>query len=283
MINRDFGSTGVQLPVLGQGTWRVGEDRSRADEETRALRLGMELGMTHVDTAEMYGNGDTEEFVGRALHGLRERVFLASKVLPSNASYSGTLDACDRSLARLGADYLDLYMIHWRTGPHPVEDTMRALEDLAEAGKVRFIGVSNFDVRELQQAQRALTKRRIACNQVAYHLLARGIEFKLIPYCREQGIAVVGYSPFGSGRFPTKRTQSAILAKIGERHGKTPRQVALNFLTRLPGCFTIPKASKVEHVRENAGAVGWELSPEDIAEIDDVFPAPERETPLEII
>ncbi len=282
MIVREFGSTGELIPVVGQGTWRLGESRQRAAEEVRALRLGIELGMTHVDTAEMYGDGAAEEFLGAALRGLREKVFLASKVLPSNASYAGTIAACERSLTRLRADHLDLYMLHWPSR-HPVEETMRALEDLVQSGKVRFIGVSNFEVSELRQAQRALTREKIASNQVAYHLKARGIELKLLPYCREQGIAVVGYSPFGSGSFPSRGEQGRVLAEIAARQGKTPRQVALNFLTRLPGCFAIPKGSSAAHARENAASVGWELAPEDIGRLDRTFPPPAREEPLTII
>ncbi len=173
-------------------------------------------------------------------------------------------------------------MLHWPSR-YPIEETMRALEDLVDAGKVRFIGVSNFEVSELREAQRALTRASIASNQVAYHLKARGIELKLIPYCREQGIAVVAYSPFGSGSFPSRGEQGRVLAEIAARRGKTPRQVALNFLTRFPGTFTIPKAADSSHVRENAEAVGWELAAEDIADLNRAFPAPEREEPLTMI
>ena len=228
--------------MVGQGTWGMGETPSRAAEEIAALRLGIELGMTHIDTAEMYGNGGAEELVGRAIAGIRAQVFLASKVLPSNASYSGTLKACERSLKRLGTDWLDLYLLHWWSERHPIRETMRAMEELVRAGKVRFIGVSNLDVRQLQLAEQALTRERIACNQVCYHMKARGIEFSLIPYCHNRHIAVVGYSPFGSGKFVPERSQGGrVLAEIGARHGKSTRQVAIRFLTRRRRCSPFQK------------------------------------------
>jgi len=281
---RRFATTSLQLPVVGQGTWGMGEHPSRASEEIAALRLGIELGMFHIDTAEMYGNGNTEILVGRAIAGIREQVFLASKVLPGNASYSGTLKACERSLKRLGTDRLDLYLLHWWSERHPIRETMRAMEDLVRAGKVRFIGVSNLDVRQMQLAERALTHERIVCNQVCYHMKARGIEFSLIPYCRERNIAVVGYSPFGSGDFVLEQSKGGrVLAEIGARHGKSMRQVAIRFLTRRPQLFTIPKAARADHVRDNAGVVDWELSPEDLQAINQAFPPPTKETPLAII
>ena len=281
---RGFGTTNMPLPVVGQGTWHLGETPSCAAEEIAALRLGIELGMTHIDTAEMYGAGSTEDLVGRAIAGIREQIFLASKVLPSNASYSGTLKACERSLKRLGTDWLDLYLLHWWSERHPIRETMRAMEELVRAGKVRFIGVSNLDVRQLQSAEQALTRECIACNQVCYHMKARGIESSLIPYCHDRNIAVVGYSPFGSGDFvPERSLGGRVLAEIGARHGKSPRQVAIRFLTRMAPLFTIPKAARADHVRENADAAGWELAPEDLRAIDQAFPPPTRETPLAII
>ncbi|NWG14567.1 MAG: aldo/keto reductase [Acidobacteria bacterium] len=283
MIYRKFGNTGVALPLVGQGTWKMGESRERAKEEIQTLRLGIDLGMTHIDTAEMYGNGSTEELVGRAIEGVREKVFLASKVLPSNASYQGTIRACEGSLRRLRTDYLDLYLLHWWSR-HPVEETMRAMEELARLGRIRFFGVSNFDIGQLGQAERAITRGSIACNQVCYHLKARGIEYSLIGYCRSRGIPLVGYSPFGSGDFPSPGSRAGrALAEIGKRHGKSARQVALNFLTREEGLFSIPKAGRAEHVRENSSAVGWELSEDDIEIINGFFPRPDRDTSLEMI
>jgi diketogulonate reductase-like aldo/keto reductase len=283
MITRPFGKTGVMLPIIGQGTWGMGEDPSRASEEIASLRLGIDLGMTHIDTAEMYGGGRTEDLLHRALEGLRDKIFLTSKVLPSNASYSGTIQACERSLRRLGTDHLDLYLLHW-SSHHPIEDTMRALEDLVRAGKTRYVGVSNLDTEELEGAERELKREPMACDQVCYHMKARGIEFSLIPHCAARSIAVVGYSPFGNGNFVAPRSKGGeVLEQIASRHGKTPRQVALNFLSRLSAVFTIPKAANVDHVRENAGAAGWSLTPEELKAIDGAFPPPTRETPLEMI
>ncbi len=283
MIYRRFGNTGEMLPIVGQGTWKMGEEPARRQEEIRALRLGIELGMTHIDTAEMYGNGSTEELVGRAIEGMRGKVFLTSKVLPSNASHAGTIRACERSLKRLRTEHLDLYLIHWWSR-HPIEETMRAMEELTRAGKIRFFGASNFDITQLRQAEQAISRGSIACNQVCYHLEARGIEYSLIGNCRSCGIPVVGYSPYGSGNFPSSGSRERrALAEIGKRHGKSPRQVALNFLTRQEGLFSIPKAACAEHVRENSRAVGWELSTEDLQTIDGFFPPPARETALEMI
>ena len=274
MIRRQFGWTGVEVPVIGQGTWMIEGNREQERRAIEALRAGLDLGMTHIDTAEMYGSGRAEELVGEAIAGRRSEVFLVSKVLPHNASYRGTLEACERSLKRLKTDWLDLYLLHW-SGSHPIRETMRAMEDLVAAGKTRYIGVSNLDVDEVQEAERSLKKERLAANQVLYYLGSRGIERKLIPYCISRGIAVVGYSPFGSGRFSPQA-----LAGIAERHQKTPRQVVLNFLTRQPEVFIIPKASRPDHVRENAGGAGWSLTEEDLRQIDEAFPAPSRNVPL---
>ncbi len=270
MLTRAFGWTGVQVPVIGQGTWMIeSADRSAVE----ALRAGLDLGMAHIDTAEMYGNGRAEELVGEAIAGRRDEVFLASKVLPSNASYEGTLRACERSLRRLKTDRIDLYMLHW-PGRHPIEETMRAMRKLIEQGSIRFAGVSNFDAHELPAAHKA---QKLACNQVLCHLGDRGIERRVLPWCAKRQIPVVAYSPFGHGDFPER---SAVLQQIARRHGRTVRQVVLNFLTRHPDVFTIPKTSRPERVKENAAAVGWQLAPEDIRAIDAAFPAPDRDVPL---
>src|SRR5213594_4297640 len=194
MLEREFGSAAVKVPVIGQGTWNMKRDG------LEALRTGIELGMTHIDTAELYTGA--EEITAEAIRGIRSKIFLVSKVMPSNASYKNTLRACDGSLKRLKTDYLDVYLVHWWTGTHPIEDTMRGMEELVAAGKVRHIGVSNFDVAQLERTQKALTREKIVCNQVLYHLRSRGIENGLINYCESQNIAVVGYSPFGQGDFP---------------------------------------------------------------------------------
>lgn len=274
-MQREFGPAGIKVPVIGQGTWQMRSDG------LAALRAGIELGMTHIDTAEMYTG--SEGIVAEAIKGRRKSIFLVSKVLPSNASYKSTLRACDASLRRLNTDYLDVYLLHWWSGTHPIADTMRAMEELVAAGKVRHIGVSNLDVSHLKQAQNALTRERIVCNQVLYHLRSRGVEHRLIPYCESQNIAVVAYSPFGQGDFPAPASkQGQALQTIADRHAKTPRQVALNFLTRRKSLFTIPKASNAEHVRENGGGTGWKLTEEDLKLIDSVFPQPRADEPLDM-
>lgn len=269
----------LKLPRIGQGTWNFPESGAQVREAIAALRTGIDLGLTHIDTAEMYGNGRAEEIVGEALAGIeRERVFVTTKVLPSNASYEGVLRACERSLARLRMEYVDLYLLHWR-GRVPLEETMRALERLVADGKTRYIGVSNFDVDDVREAQSFLRAVPLACNQVLYHLNERAIELRLIPYCTAGDVAVVGYTPFGRGRFPSGATPAgAVLETAARKHGKTVRQVVLNYLTRLPGVFTIPKAANAEHVRENAGAAGWDLDAGDLAAIDAAFPV--RDGPL---
>lgn len=283
MVTKKFGWTGVEVPVIGQGTWMIEGGREAEERAVEALRRGLDLGLSHIDTAEMYGNGRAEELVAEAIAGRRDEVFLVSKVLPSNASYRGTLRACERSLRRLRTAWLDLYLLHW-PGRHPLAETMLAMEELAAGGLTRFIGVSNFDVDDLRAAQKALRRERLACNQVLYHLGDRGIERRLIPYCAGQEITVVGYSPFGHGNFPSVGTGGGrVLARVGERHGRTARQVALNYLTRNPSVFTIPKASSQEHVCENSGGAGWKLSGEEIDEIEKAFPAPGRDTPLGMI
>jgi diketogulonate reductase-like aldo/keto reductase len=276
MLTGEFGSTGVKVPVIGQGTWQLRKNG------LEALNAGIKLGMTHIDTAEMYTG--SEEVIADAIRQNRENIFLVSKVLPSNASYKGTLRACDASLKRLRTDYLDVYLVHWWSGSHPIADTMRAMEELVAAGKIRYIGVSNFDVGRLKQAQKALTREKIACNQVLYHLRSRALENEVLQYCVSQNIAVVGYSPFGQGDFPSANSkQGSALETIAARHGKTPRQVALNFLTRRKSLFTIPKAAQVEHVQENAGGTGWSLTEDDLKLIDSVFPPPARNEQLEML
>jgi len=266
VLPRSFGPTGVQVSVIGQGTWHMGEDKRIRKDEVAALKLGIELGMTHIDTAEMYADGASEEIVADAVAGQRDRVFIATKVLPSNASYAGTVRACEQSLKRLRTDRVDLYLVHWWSGQHPIADTMKAMAELAARGLVRFIGVSNFDIPQMKAAQAALASERIACNQLLYHLRDRSIEKGELPYCERQHIAVVGYTPLNKGGF-----LRGVVADIAKRHGRTPRQVALNFLTRRPSLFTIPKATRLEHVRENAGALDFTLTPEDIRAIERAF------------
>ena len=289
MIKRMFGWTNVDVSIIGQGTWMIensGDSNSNNPLAIKALQLGLDLGMNHIDTAEMYGNGKAEELVGQAIAGRRrEDIFLASKVLPSDASYEGTIQACKNSLKRLKTDYLDLYLLHWPSSQHPIVETMKAMEKLVADNLVKFIGVSNFNLKELQEAEQALENERIACNQVLYHLGYRAIEKRILPDCTKQGIAVVGYAPFGHGDFPSPNSaKGKVLEDIANRHGRTPRQVALNFLSLHSNVFTIPKTSHPERVRENSESVGdWNLTDKDIAEIDRVFPVSDKDSPLEMI
>ena len=270
---REFGPTGRQVVVIGQGSWNMERERSRA---VAALSRGIELGMTHIDTAEMYGSGRVEEIVGEAIKGRREGLYLVSKVLPENASRKGTVEACERSLKRLGTDRLDCYLLHW-PGRHPLADTIAAFESLKRAGKIASWGLSNFDADELEKALAVAGPGKIACNQVLYHLEERAIEHAVLPWCAKHGVALVAYSPFGSGRFlATGSAGGRVLAAIAEKHRATARQVALAFLTRHPAVFAIPKAAKAEHVAENAGAERVTLSPAEIAELDSTFPRGRR-------
>jgi diketogulonate reductase-like aldo/keto reductase len=270
---KPFGSSGVDVPVIGQGTWDLPESGSRLSEARRALLRGIELGMTHLDTAEMYGSGKVEEILGQVIDGVaRERLFVTTKVLPGNASYQGTIEAAERSLRRLRLEYVDLYLLHWPSS-HALEETMRALETLVEQGKTRFIGVSNFDVAEMLEAASYLRSVPLTCNQVLYHLRERGPERELITAAQRRGIAIVAYTPFGRGRFPRRETAGGdVLETIARRLHATPRQVILAFLTRHPNAFTIPKAASVAHVEENAAAGDLHLSQADVEAIDAAFP-----------
>ena len=270
MVRRPFGWTGVPVPVIGQGTWNM--ERADRAQAVAALRHGLDAGMTHVDTAEMYGTGRVEELVGAAIAGRRDEVFLVSKVLPEHASFAGVLAACEASLRRLGTDRLDLYLLHWASR-HPLEQTIAGFERLVRDGKIRHYGVSNFDVDELERALALAGPDRIACNQVLYHLEERAIEHAVLPWCERHGMAVVAYSPFGSGRFPGARSPGGrLLVEIAQARGATPRQVALAFLVRRAGVFTIPKAARVEHTLENAAAGELTLSAEEEARLDRAFP-----------
>ena len=268
MERRRFGPVGDRVAVVGQGTWQLDARARRA--AVTALRRGLDLGMTHVDTAEMYG--PAEEIIAEAIAGRRDEVFLVSKVLPRNASRRGTIAACERSLQRLQTDRLDVYLLHWR-GEHPLADTIAAFEDLVAAGKIRAWGVSNFAVADLEDAYAIAGDGRIACNQVLYHLKERAIEHEVVPWCERHGVAVVGYSPFGSGSFPGPRSAGGrVLQEIADAHGATPRQVALGFLVRRASLFAIPKAANAEHVAENVGAAGLQLSEKQIAAVAAAFP-----------
>jgi diketogulonate reductase-like aldo/keto reductase len=270
MERRQFGPTRREVPVIGQGTW-YGENEDRATA-VAALRLGLDLGLTHIDTAEMYLSGGAEEMVGEAIAGRRDQVFLVSKVLPENASRTGTVAACDRSLARLKTDRLDCYLLHWR-GNHPLEDTFAAFEKLRKSGKILAWGVSNFDESDLEEAHAIAGPGRIACDQVLYNLRQRAIEHAVLPWCEKHGAAVVAYSPFGHGEFPGPNTPGGrLLAEIAAVHATTARVIALRFLLHRPAVFAIPKASTPDHVAENAEAGHLSLAEDEIALIDEAFP-----------
>lgn len=261
---RPFGSLGIDVPVIGLGTWKMEFDQRAAC--IAAIQRALEVGLTHIDTAQLYGSGQVETLVGEALAGRRDGVFLVSKVLPQNASYQGTLDACERSLARLRTDHLDCYLLHWRE-ELPLEPTFRAFEKLREQGKIRAWGVSNFDDADLDEALALVGPGKIACNQVLYHLGARAIEHRVIPWCERHGVAVVAYSPFGSrGGFPRSRPLEA----IAHRLGVSPRAIALAFLTRRPSVFAIPKSSNSAHVDELAKLPALDAAT--LAELEDTFP-----------
>jgi len=268
MKHKKFGRTGHDVSVVGQGTWYL--DRGDRKQAIAALRRGIDLGMTHIDTAEMYG--DAELVIAEAIAGRRDETWLVSKVLPSNASRRGTITACERSLSRLKTDRLDCYLLHWR-GSYPLAETVDAFEHLVSAGKIRSWGVSNFDADDLDEILDVAGEGKIACNQVLYHLHERAIEHGVIPWCAKHGVAVVAYSPFGHNDFPKPSSKGGeVLQGIAKRHGATARQVALAFLAREPDVFTIPKASSADHAAENAAAGDLALSADDVAALDKAFP-----------
>jgi diketogulonate reductase-like aldo/keto reductase len=279
MERRRFGPDDRDVSVIGQGTWYIDSgDRASA---IAALRRGLDLGMNHIDTAEMYG--DAETVVAEAIAGRRDEVFLVSKVLPQNASRSGTVAACERSLARLRTDRLDCYLLHWR-GQHPLEDTFAAFERLRGEGKVLSWGVSNFDEPDLDEALTVAGEGRIACNQVLYHLEQRAIEHAVLPWCEAHRVALVAYSPLGHGHFPGPRSKGGrVLREIAVAHDATPHQVALSFLVRHPWLFAIPKASSPDHAAENAGAGDLRLTDAELARIDEAFPRGPRPRQLPML
>jgi len=280
MEYRQFGPTGREVAAIGQGTWyKETDDR---DSAIAALRVGIDLGMTHIDTAEMYGAGAVEELVGEAIEGRRDDLFLVSKVLPENATRHGTIAACERSLRRLRTTWLDCYLLHWR-GRHPLEGTITAFEELRREGKILSWGVSNFDVADLEDALAIAGEGQTACDQVLYHLEERAIEHAVLPWCEVHDVALVAYSPFGRDHFPDPRSAGGrVLNQIALAHGATPRQVALRFLIRRPSVFAIPRATRPEHAAENAKAIDLDLTPAEIARIDEAFPLgpPPRVLPM---
>lgn len=269
---------GARVPALGLGTWGMGERRGSRAGEVKALQLGLDLGMTLIDTAEMYGEGGAEEVVGEAISGRRNAVYVVSKVYPHNASRSGAIAACERSLRRLEIDTLDLYLLHWR-GSTPLAETVEAFEKLKTDGKIRAWGVSNFDPADLADLAKVVPGGACLTNQVLYNLGSRGIEWDLLPEAGALGIAIMAYSPLDQGRILRDRT----LKSVADRHGVTPAAVALAWVLRHDQVITIPKASSPEHVRANAAAADVVLAPQDIEDLDRAFPPPEGPTPLAML
>src|SRR3954466_8165417 len=269
---------GDEIPVLGQGTWRMGESAPKRGDEVKALQLGLDLGMTLIDTAEMYADGKSEEVVADAMAGRRDEVFLVTKVLPSNASRKGVVAAAERSLKRLKTDRVDLYLLHWRGG-EPLAETLAGFQDLMRAGKIRGFGVSNFDVSDMKEWLALKGGDGVQANQVLYNVGTRGVDFDLLPFQAERGIPTMAYSPLAQGRLP----KSAALKTVAARHGATVGQVMLAWCLRHDSVFAVPKTSRLEGVRENAAAGDLALTPVDLAEIDRDFPPPARAKPLEML
>ena len=268
---------GEMVPALGQGTWKMGETGRNRAAEIAALQLGIELGMTLIDTAEMYGDGGAEEVTGEAISGRRDGLFLVSKVLPHNASRAGAIAACERSLRRLGTDRIDLYLLHWRGG-HPLADTVAGFEALQRDGKIRHWGVSNFDADDMDELL-AAGGTAVAANQVLYNLTRRGIEYDLLPWSAAHKVPVMAYSPVEQGRL----THHRALQQIADARGATPAQIALAFTLLRPEMISIPKATQQAHVRENAAAADTVLSPADRQALDAAFPPPRRKSSLEML
>jgi len=271
--------SGERVSALGQGTWFMGEGRRSRADEIAALRLGIDLGLTLLDTAEMYGDGAAEELIAEAIAGRRDEVFIVSKVLPGNASKRGTAAACEQSLRRLDTDRIDLYLLHWR-GHVPLGETVDALEGLVRAGKIRHWGVSNFDTSDMEELSRLPKGDQVKTNQVLYNLKSRGVEWDLLPWCRRRGIPLMAYSPVDHA--PGGLMNFPALKAVAVRHKATPVQIALAWLLRQDGVIVIPKAGNVAHVRENRAALDLELTPADLAELDRVFPPPHRKAPLDM-
>lgn len=270
--------SGISVPVLGQGTWHMGEKKASAAEEARSLRHGLDLGMTLIDTAEMYADGGAERIVAEAIKGRRDDAFVVSKVLPSNASREGTIRACEASLKRLGTDHVDLYLLHWR-GRYPLAETVEAFETLKRNGKIGAWGVSNFDTDDMDELLAVADGAHVAANQVLYNLARRGIEYDLLEDSQARGIAVMAYSPLDEGRL----LRHPDLIHIAKAHQATVAQVALAFLLRNPGVIVIPKTAMQERARENRQAADIRLTPDDLAILDKAFPPPARKMPLEMI
>jgi diketogulonate reductase-like aldo/keto reductase len=278
-MKRVFGASQVSVSAIGQGSWEI--ERTRDSDAVAALQRGIDLGLTHIDTAEMYGAGEAERIIGKAIRGRREQVFVVSKVLPSNASRRGTIKACEQSLGHIGSDHLDCYLLHWR-GRHALTETIAGFETLKKQGKIKSWGVSNFDVDDLEEV--SAIAGAPTCNQVLYHLGERAIEHAVMPWCQAHDTAIIAYTPFGQSAsyYDPMSAKGRVLHEIAARHGATPRQVALRFLLRHPQVFVIPKAAQLPHVEENAAALSFDLTQEDLASIDTAFARgkPPRQLPM---
>jgi diketogulonate reductase-like aldo/keto reductase len=270
--------SGEVVPKLGQGTWHMAEDRRRREEEIAALRLGLDLGMTVIDTAEMYAEGDAELLVGEAIEDRRDEAFLVDKVMPHHATRRGTVAACEGSLQRLRAYVIDLYLLHWR-GSVPLRETLDGFDELLLAGRIRHWGVSNFDVSDMEELVGLPGGDRVATNQVLYNLARRGIEYDLLPWCRHRGIPIMAYSPIEQGRI----LDDPAVQAIAERHDATPAQVALAWVLRHDGVITVPKSGDPRHVEQNRAAADLRLTKRDLVELDRAFPSPTHKVPLEMI
>jgi diketogulonate reductase-like aldo/keto reductase len=276
-------TSGKPVARLGQGTWAFGDEPSERAEEIAALKLGLDLGLALIDTAEMYGDGRSEALVGEAIAGRRDDVFLVSKVLPRNATRRGAVEACKRSLKRLKTDYLDLYLLHWRES-QPLDATLEAFVTLEEQGLIRHYGVSNFDTADMTEAFELPGSDAVATNQVLYNLKHRGIEWDLLPWCRERDMPVMAYTPLGnSGSEQRSILTNTAVKNVASRRGATPAQIALAWLLRHGDVITIPKAGSKAHVRENREALDLILAPDDLQELDAAFPPPHRKIPLEML
>ena len=268
MEKRELGTTREKIPVLGMGTWEIGDahNEGRASE-TKALRRGIELGMSMIDTAEMYGYGNAEKLVGQATKGMRDKVFIISKVSPEHHGYEDVLSSCEASIRRLAVEHIDLYLLHWPSRQIPIEETMKAMEDLVSRGKIRYIGVSNFSVAQTTKAREALPRSEVVCNEVRYSLTHRAIESELLPFCEREKLTVIAYSPLDTGKVPAGRIQQALL----DKYGMTPAQLMLNWVTYKESVVAIPKASTLEHIEENAASLKTRISADDYRALSQKF------------
>jgi diketogulonate reductase-like aldo/keto reductase len=271
-------ASGQSVPVLGMGTWQMGERTQSRQSERDALRHGLDLGLSLIDTAEMYGEGGAEAVIAPVLADRRSEVFLVSKVYPYNASRQGAIAACERSLKRLNTDYLDLYLLHWR-GTIPLEETLSAFQTLQQAGKIRAFGVSNFDVEDMAEVTQLVGGSAIATNQVLYNLMRRGIELNLLPWSRQRGMPIMAYSPIEQGRLLNHPT----LKTLAQHRGVTPAQIAIAWLLQQPDVIVIPKSSRIEHIDQNYAALNLNLSVTELASLDQAFPSPTQPIPLEML